>query len=108
VIALDLRAGEGLPEHEVHERAWIVVIAGEVEISSATGERVSGTSGLLPSRPDGKAGRRLGVRRRNGPRVLLDEALDRGVRAQALRDGDRDDERQETDRRQHSKFNHLL
>ena len=46
-IALTLKAGEGLPEHEVHERAWFVVIAGEVEISSATGERVSGESGLL-------------------------------------------------------------
>ncbi len=46
-IALDLRAGEGLPEHEVHERAWIVVLAGDVEITSATGERASGASGLL-------------------------------------------------------------
>lgn len=46
-IALTLKAGEGLPEHEVHERAWFVVIAGEVEIASATGERVSGESGSL-------------------------------------------------------------
>jgi quercetin dioxygenase-like cupin family protein len=46
-IALTLQAGEGLPEHEVHERAWLVVIAGEVEIGSATGERVSGESGSL-------------------------------------------------------------
>lgn len=47
VIALDLRAGESLPDHEVHERAWVVVIDGEVEITSATGERVSGGDGLL-------------------------------------------------------------
>jgi quercetin dioxygenase-like cupin family protein len=46
-IALTLQAGEGLPEHEVHERAWLVVIAGEVEIGNATGERVSGESGSL-------------------------------------------------------------
>jgi len=46
-IALDLRAGEALPEHEVHERAWIVVLSGTVEISSATGERACGASGLL-------------------------------------------------------------
>ena len=46
-IVLDLRTGEGLPDHEVHERAWIVVLAGNVEITSATGERVSGGSGLL-------------------------------------------------------------
>jgi hypothetical protein len=46
-IALELQAGEGLPDHEVHERAWIVVLTGDVEITSATGERVSGGSGLL-------------------------------------------------------------
>ena len=28
-IALDLRAGESLPDHEVHERAWVVVVDGE-------------------------------------------------------------------------------
>lgn len=46
-IALDLRAGEGLPDHEVHERAWVAVLDGDVEITSATGERVSGGTGLL-------------------------------------------------------------
>ena len=46
-IALDLRAGEGLPDHEVHERAWVVIVDGEVEVTSASGERVSGGSGLL-------------------------------------------------------------
>ena len=37
-IALDLRAGEGLPDHQVHERAWVVVVDGEVEVISAGGE----------------------------------------------------------------------
>jgi hypothetical protein len=46
-IALTLKAGETLADHEVHERAWLVVIAGEVEIVSATGERASGDTGLL-------------------------------------------------------------
>lgn len=46
-IALDLRAGESLPDHEVHERAWVVIVEGEVEVASAGGERVSGGSGLL-------------------------------------------------------------
>jgi redox-sensitive bicupin YhaK (pirin superfamily) len=46
-IALDLRAGEGLPEHEVHERAWVVIVDGEVDVTSASGTRVSGGSGLL-------------------------------------------------------------
>jgi hypothetical protein len=30
-IAVDLRAGEALPDHEVHERAWVVIVDGEVE-----------------------------------------------------------------------------
>jgi hypothetical protein len=46
-IALDLRAGEGLPDHEVHERAWVVIVDGDVEVTSAGGDRVSGGSGLL-------------------------------------------------------------
>lgn len=46
-IALDLRAGESLPDHEVHERAWLVILDGEVEVTSAGGERMSGGDGLL-------------------------------------------------------------
>lgn len=41
-IALDLRAGEGLPDHEVHERAWVVVVEGEIEVTSAGGDHASG------------------------------------------------------------------
>lgn len=47
VIALDLAAGETLSEHEVHERAWIVVIAGAIEVTTAAGEHASGGGGLL-------------------------------------------------------------
>jgi redox-sensitive bicupin YhaK (pirin superfamily) len=36
-IALKLAAGEGLAEHQVHERAHVVVIDGEVEIGEASG-----------------------------------------------------------------------
>lgn len=46
-IALDLGAGESLPEHEVHERAWVLVVAGEVEVTSAAGGTVGGGSGLF-------------------------------------------------------------
>lgn len=46
-IALQLRAGENLQEHEVHERAWLVVAGGEVEVSTSGGERVRGGTGLL-------------------------------------------------------------
>lgn len=41
-ITLRLPAGEELREHQVHERAHVVVIAGEVEIGA-----VSGGPGLL-------------------------------------------------------------
>jgi hypothetical protein len=46
-IALDLRAGESLSEHEVHERAWVVVVEGEVEVTSVAGEHAAGGAGIL-------------------------------------------------------------
>jgi len=46
-IALDLAAGEGLSEHEVHERAWMIVLSGSVEVSTGAGESVEGGPGLL-------------------------------------------------------------
>lgn len=46
-IVLDLAAGERLSDHEVHERAWLVVVEGEVEIVTPAGERAHGGSGLL-------------------------------------------------------------
>ena len=46
VIALRLPAGEELQEHEVHERAYVVVVDGEVEVSDASSS-VSGGPGLL-------------------------------------------------------------
>ncbi len=46
-IALDLAAGETLSEHEVHEHAWLLVIEGTIEVTTTTGERTSGSGGLL-------------------------------------------------------------
>ena len=46
-IVLDLAPGEDLAEHEVHERAWIVVIDGEIVAKTAAGEHVSGGVGTL-------------------------------------------------------------
>jgi quercetin dioxygenase-like cupin family protein len=46
-IALELRAGESLAEHEVHERAFLIVLSGEVEVGAAAGGRASGGTGLL-------------------------------------------------------------
>jgi hypothetical protein len=46
-LALDLAAEEALRDHEVHERAWIVVVSGEIEVSTVAGGRVSGGAGLV-------------------------------------------------------------
>jgi quercetin dioxygenase-like cupin family protein len=44
-IAIRLPAGEELQEHEVHERAYLVVIEGEVEVADG-GARVTGGEGF--------------------------------------------------------------
>jgi quercetin dioxygenase-like cupin family protein len=46
-IVLDLAAGESLADHEVHERTWLMVVDGEVEVETSTGEGTSGGAGLL-------------------------------------------------------------
>ncbi len=46
VIALSLPAGEELRDHEVHERAFLAVLGGEVEVE-AGGDTVSGGAGLV-------------------------------------------------------------
>jgi redox-sensitive bicupin YhaK (pirin superfamily) len=46
-VLLLLPAGEGLQEHEVHERARVVVVEGEVEVSAAFGDTVVATPGHL-------------------------------------------------------------
>ncbi len=42
-IAINLPAGEQLQEHEVHERAYLTVMEGEVEVEA--GETVSAAAG---------------------------------------------------------------
>jgi redox-sensitive bicupin YhaK (pirin superfamily) len=44
-IAINLPAGELLQEHEVHERAYLLVVDGEVEIEGE--DSVRGGAGLL-------------------------------------------------------------
>ena len=46
-VVLEIPAGERLQEHQVHERAWMSVIDGEVEITSTEGGSVTGGAGLL-------------------------------------------------------------
>ena len=67
-IALNLPAGEELQDHEVHERAHLVVVAGEVEIAQGEGETVTGGPGLLAVFDPGE---RHEVRARSDARVLL-------------------------------------
>ena len=45
-IAIALPAGERMQEHQVHERTYMIVVAGEVEISQ-DGTSVAGGPGLL-------------------------------------------------------------
>ena len=67
-IALFLPAGEELQEHQVHERAHLVVIEGEVEIGRDGGEAVSGGPGKLAIFEPGE---RHEVRARSDARLLL-------------------------------------
>ncbi len=47
LIAINLPAGDSLDDHQVHERAWLFVAAGSVDIDGADGATVSGGAGLL-------------------------------------------------------------
>ncbi len=46
-IAINLPAGERLNEHEVHERAYVVVIDGTVEFTRPDGDGATGSAGTL-------------------------------------------------------------
>jgi quercetin dioxygenase-like cupin family protein len=67
-IAIQLPAGEALDEHQVHERAWLVVIDGQVEVVDLDGETVSGGAGLLAEFDPNE---RREVRATEDSRVLL-------------------------------------
>jgi quercetin dioxygenase-like cupin family protein len=45
-IVIELPGGERLQEHQVHERAWLLVVSGAVEIDSS-GDAASGGPGFL-------------------------------------------------------------
>jgi quercetin dioxygenase-like cupin family protein len=46
VIAINLPGGERLQEHQVHERAWLMVASGEIEVEQG-GRTVRGSAGFL-------------------------------------------------------------
>ena len=45
-IAINLPAGEEMQEHQVHERTWLVVADGEVEVAQ-DGQSVNAAAGFL-------------------------------------------------------------
>lgn len=47
VIVINLPGGEELQDHQVHERAYVVVVDGEVEIQQDGGRTESGGAGML-------------------------------------------------------------
>jgi quercetin dioxygenase-like cupin family protein len=46
-IVINLPAGEQLQEHQVHERAWLLVTDGKIELKTPSGESAEGGPGLL-------------------------------------------------------------
>jgi len=67
-IALAIPAGESMQDHQVHERAWVTVLGGEVEITTTAGERVAGGPGLVVEFDPGE---RHAVRALSDARLLL-------------------------------------
>jgi quercetin dioxygenase-like cupin family protein len=46
-IVINLPKGEQLQEHQVHERSWLLVTDGQIELTTPGGETASGGPGLL-------------------------------------------------------------
>jgi len=46
-IVINLPQGEELQEHQVHERAWLLVIDGNIELNTPDGKWAAGGPGLL-------------------------------------------------------------
>jgi quercetin dioxygenase-like cupin family protein len=46
-IVINLPKGEQLQEHQVHERAWFLVIDGTIGIATPGGDNAEGSTGLL-------------------------------------------------------------
>jgi len=67
-IVLNLPAGEELQEHEVHERARVVVIEGDVDVTTSAGETVAASAGHLFEFDPGE---RRSIAARSDARLLL-------------------------------------
>ncbi len=67
-IVLEIPAGGSLDDHQVHERAWVTVVDGDVDFTTAAGESVSGGCGLIVEFAPGE---RHAVHARTTARLLL-------------------------------------
>jgi redox-sensitive bicupin YhaK (pirin superfamily) len=67
-VVIAIPAGERLQDHQVHERAWVSVIDGRVEITTSDGDRVAGASCLMVEFAPGE---RYAVRALTTARLLL-------------------------------------
>ncbi|MEJ7797372.1 MAG: cupin domain-containing protein [Solirubrobacteraceae bacterium] len=67
-IVIEIPAGETMQDHQVHERAWVTVIEGEVEVTTTAGEHVSGGTGLVVELDPRE---RHAVHARSNARILL-------------------------------------
>jgi hypothetical protein len=67
-IVLNLPSGEELQEHEVHERARVVVVDGDVDVTMADGAALQAGSGHLFEFDPGE---RRTIRARSDARLLL-------------------------------------
>jgi quercetin dioxygenase-like cupin family protein len=47
VIVIQLPSGEKLNEHQVHERAWLLLISGAIEVDDSGGATTRGGPGML-------------------------------------------------------------
>jgi quercetin dioxygenase-like cupin family protein len=67
VIAINLPGGEELQDHQVHERAYLVVVDGDVEIVQDGGQQDAGPGFLAHFEPN----ERHEVRAKSDSRLLL-------------------------------------
>ncbi len=66
-VMIALNAGQKLGDHQVHENAYVVVVAGQVEVESG-GEKVDAAAGtMFRFEPN----ERHGLSSREGARILL-------------------------------------
>lgn len=66
-VVIGLHAGQELGQHEVKERAWLLVVEGEVQIEAGGESLVAGAGTLATFAPE----ERHSVRSDQGARVLL-------------------------------------